>query len=80
MPQINFRLTEEEKEILKDSANKSSMTITDFCKQLALGCKIKSTISAQVKDELIAFWRELQANDIDSILLDKLEKIILKIK
>jgi hypothetical protein len=80
MPQINFRLTEEEENILKNKAFDASMTKTDFCKKIILGYKVKSTISSKVKYDLINFWKCLQENNVNSDILDELQKIILRIK
>jgi len=78
MPQINFRLTEEEKEELKEKAAKTSSSLSDFCKKLILGYEVVNITPYQTIDKLINLWSELEEKNIDKQSLAKLKNIILE--
>jgi len=80
MPQINFRITEQEKESLQKNADKTSSTLTDYCKKLILGYEVENITPEQTIEQLIELWEDMQSKNIPQNILDKLKQIILNCK
>lgn len=49
---IEIRITEEEKDILKDQANSASLTMSEYLRRSALGKRIISTMDQKAAGEL----------------------------
>ena len=80
MPQINFRITEQEKESLQKSADKTSSTLSDYCKKLILGYEVENITQEHTISALIELWEQMQAKGIQQEIIDQLKQIILECK
>jgi hypothetical protein len=49
---IDFRITEEEKAIIRDQANRASLTMSEFIRRTALNKRILSTMDQRAAGEL----------------------------
>ncbi len=75
---INFRVTEEEREYIENNANKTSVSLTDYCKRLVLNHEVVNITSHQTINKLIDLWQEMEAKKVSPDILEKLKNIILE--
>ncbi len=77
MARIEFRLTDEEKELIADNAESASLSVSDYIRHRALKKPIRNRESDKIVREIIVLYQSVQDSTIGSdALMQRLEQLI----